>query len=141
MSDDTPRWRYRFENYRRAFSLLREAIEMMDERETSQLEREGIIKRFRYNTELAWKVIKDYLESENFVFEQVTPRAVIRKAFEANLLEDGQTWMDALDARNKMSHTYDFNRFEIVIEDIRKHYLRAFDALHMKLLEISMEKL
>ena len=34
--------------------------------------------------------MKDYLESENFVIEQVTPRAVMRKAFEANLLADGQ---------------------------------------------------
>ena len=140
MSDDTPRWRYRFNNYKRAFSLLRKAIELMNERDPSQLEKEGIIKRFRYTAELAWKVMKDYLESENFVFEQVTPRAVIRKAFEANLLADGQTWMDALDARNKMSHNYDLKSFEAVIEEIRKHYLGAFDALHTKFLEKSGEQ-
>ena len=74
--------------------------------------------------------MKDYLESENFVIEQVTPRAVMRKAFEANLLADGQTWMNVLDARNKMSHNYDLKRFEAVIEEIRNHYLGAFDALH-----------
>ena len=140
MSDDTPRWRYRFDNYKRAFSLLREAIEMMDEREPSQLEKEGIIQRFEYSTELAWNLMKDYLESENVAFEQVTPRAVIRKAFEAYLLEDGQTWMDALDARNKMSHNYDPKRFEAVIEEIRKNYLRAFDALHIRFLEKSGER-
>ena len=137
VSDDTPRWRYRFENYRRAFSLLREAIEMMDEREPSQLEKEGIIQRFEYTTELAWNLMKDYLESENIIFEQVTPRTVIRKAFEANLLEDGQTWMDVLDARNKMSHNYDLKIFETVIEEVRKHYLRVFDTLHSKFLEKS----
>ncbi len=140
MNDDTPRWRYRFENYKRAFSLLREAIEMMDEREPSQLEKEGIIQRFEYTTELAWNLMKDYLESENVAFEQVTPRAVIRKAFEANLLGDGQTWMDALDARNKMSHNYDLKRFEAVIEEIRKDYLRAFDALHILFLDKSGER-
>ena len=140
VSDDTPRWRYRFDNYKRAFSLLREAIEMMDEREPSQLEKEGIIQRFEYTTELAWNLMKDYLESENFVIEQVTPRAVMRKAFEANLLTDGQTWMDALDARNKMSHNYDLKSFEAVIEEVRKHYLRAFDALHTKFLEKSGEQ-
>lgn len=133
MTDDSPRWRYRFDNYRRAFSLLREAIELMEEREPTQLEKEGTIQRFEYTIELAWKVMKDYLESENFVFGQITPKAVIRKAFEAKLLEDGQTWMDALDARNEMSHAYDLESFEIVIKDIRRHYLRAFDALHEKL--------
>lgn len=38
-----PRWIYRFDNYKRAFSLLREAIEAMDSRELSQLEKEGVI--------------------------------------------------------------------------------------------------
>lgn len=140
MTDDAPRWLYRFDNYRRAFSLLREAIELMEEKEPTQLEKEGTIQRFEYTIELAWKVMKDYLESENFVFGQITPKAVIRKAFEAKLLEDGQTWMDALDARNEMSHAYDLESFEIVIEDIRRRYLRAFDALHEKLLEKSVEQ-
>ena len=140
MTDDAPRWLYRFDNYRRAFSLLREAIELMEEKEPTQLEKEGTIQRFEYTTELAWKVMKDYLESENVVFGQITPRAVMRKAFEAKLLEDGEAWMDALDARNKMSHVYDLKSFEIVIEDIRRRYLRAFDALHEKLLEKSVER-
>ena len=41
-----PRWQYRFDNYKRAFILLREAME----KETlSQLEQEGTIQRFEYN--------------------------------------------------------------------------------------------
>lgn len=140
MTDDTPRWLYRFRNYGRAFSLLREAIDLMEQKEPTQLEKEGTVQRFEYTTDLAWKVMKDYLESENLVFEQVTPRAVIRKAFEAKLLEDGETWMDALDARNKMSHVYDLKSFEGVIKDIRLRYIQAFDALHAKLLEKSMER-
>jgi nucleotidyltransferase substrate binding protein (TIGR01987 family) len=135
MADDTPRWKYRFDNYKRAFTLLREGIESGDESPLSQLEKEGLIQRFEYTMELAWKVMKDYLLSENVVFEQVTPRAIIRKAFEAKLVSDGQTWMDALDARNKMSHTYNFVEFEKVIEDIRKRYLAVMDELYAFLLE------
>ena len=138
-TDDTPRWVYRFRNYMRAFALLREAIEAMETRELSQLEKEGVIQRFEYTIELAWNVMKDYLESENVVFEQVTPRAVIRKAFETNFIEDGETWMNALDMRNRMSHTYDFEMFERVVEDIRYRYLAEFDELHSKLLERSLE--
>ena len=41
MTDDAPRWLYRFDNYRRAFSLLREAIELTEEKEPTQLEKEG----------------------------------------------------------------------------------------------------
>jgi len=40
---EPPRWHHRFANYRRAFLLLREAL---DEEELTQLERERTIRRF-----------------------------------------------------------------------------------------------
>lgn len=132
---DKPRWEYRFDNFQRAYTLLREAIEISQKRELSQLEKEGVIQRFEYCIELAWKTLKDYLEAQNLVLEQVTPRAVIKEAFAAKLIEKGQVWMDALDARNKMSHTYDIKQFEAVIEDIRAHYLAVIEALYFTLQE------
>lgn len=127
-----PRWHYRLASYRRAFLLLREAL---DEEDLSQLEREGTIQRFEYTMELAWKVMKDYLEAQNVVLTQVTPRAVIRAAFEAQIIDDGEAWMDALDDRNKMSHTYNFERFEEVLERVRSRYLAAMDDLHLLLFD------
>lgn len=134
-ADKKPRWIYRFDNYKRAFGLLREAIETMEERELTQLEKEGIIQRFEYTWELAWKVIKDYLEREGVVLDRITPASVIRAAFAAKVIKDGQTWMRALDARNKMSHVYNIKEFEDVIEEIRKHYLTLFDDLHFSMME------
>ncbi len=132
LNDMTPRWHYRFNNYCRAFLLLREAIEI--ERPLTQLEKEGVIQRFEYTMELAWKTIKDYLESENVVFEQITPRAVIRRAFEAGMIQQGEAWQSALDARNRMSHTYNFEVFEEVIRAIHDTYLAAFSELYEFLL-------
>ncbi len=129
---EPPRWHYRFANYRRVFLLLREAL---DKEELTQLEREGTIQRFEYTMELAWNVMKDYLEAQNVVFPQVTPRAIIRVAFEAQLIRDGEAWMDALDDRNKMSHTYSFERFEEVLERVRRRYLEAMDDLHVYLFD------
>jgi len=133
MTDATPRWLYRFKNYKRAFVLLREAIE--SEKELTQLEKEGCIQRFEYAFELGWKVMKDFLEGEGVALPVITPATVIRAAFEAKLISDGQVWMSALDARNKMSHTYDFSKFEQVIDDISQHYLAAMDALYTFFLE------
>lgn len=137
MTDPTPRWHYRFDNYRRAFSLLREAMDQ--ETPHSQLEKEGIIQRFEYTVELAWKTLKDYLESENVVLDQITPRNVIRRAFEAGVIKQGETWQKALDARNRMSHTYNFETFERVIAEIRSGYLAAFDELYEFLLAKRVE--
>ncbi|NCB85688.1 MAG: nucleotidyltransferase, partial [Bacteroidia bacterium] len=100
MTDPAPRWQYQFDQYRRAFTLLREAIEQ--EQPLTQLAKEGVTRRFARVVELAWKTLKDYLESENVVLEPVTPRTVIRRAFEAGIIEQGDAWQKALDARNRM---------------------------------------
>ena len=139
MTDEKPRWLYRFDNFQRACVLLREAMEQKDEKGLSQLEKEGVIQRFEYSIELAWKTLKDYLEFQNVVISQVTPRSIIREAFAARLIDNGQIWMNALDARNKMSHTYDLAQFESVIEDIKEHYLPAMEEIYFKLLQFSQE--
>jgi nucleotidyltransferase substrate binding protein (TIGR01987 family) len=130
-----PRWIYRFDNYKRAFSLLREAIETMQDRELLQLEKEGVIQRFEYTWELAWKVLKDYLEAQGVVLDTIAPSFVLRAALEAKLITNGDLWMQALDARNKMSHVYNMQKFEDVIQQIQKHYLALLDDLHLSMME------
>lgn len=45
--NNIPRWRYRFENFSRALSLLKEAITMKRTATLSNLEKEGVITTFR----------------------------------------------------------------------------------------------
>lgn len=130
MPTDEVRWRYRFRNFSRAFVLLREALEQDT---LNQLEREGAIQRFEYTFELAWHTLKDRLQYDGINLDTVTPRHVIRQAFEAGLIEDGETWMDMLTDRNRMSHTYDFARFEAVIGNIRRRYLAILGELYERL--------
>ena len=105
----------------------------------SQLAKEGTIRRFASSLELGWKVMKDYLEFEGVALPQVTPRAVIREAFKANMTSDGSVWMDALDARNRMSHVYDLESFEKVVQEIRDRYLAAMEDLSEFLLAKEMD--
>ncbi len=135
MSTEKPRWLYRFENYKRAFGLLREAMDLSNTRDLTQLEREGVIQRFEFTWELAWKLLNDLLAAEGVNLDTVTPRTVIRAAFSARLVADGEVWMKALDARNRMSHTYNFTEFEKVIAEIQATYLALFDALHFAVME------
>ncbi len=135
MTVEKKRWQYRFDNFKRAYFLLQDAVESYREEELSQLAKEGMIQRFEYCTELAWKTVKDYLENQNVILEQITPRAVIKEAVAAKLLSRGEDWMNALDARNKMSHTYEFRKFESVIKQIEATYLNLFGELYEKLSE------
>lgn len=52
------RWKQRFQNFDRVFILLRSALEDQPLDQLSDLEQEGVIQRFEYSYELAWKTIK-----------------------------------------------------------------------------------
>ena len=96
----------------------------------NQLEKEGVIQRFEYCFELAWKTVKDYLEGNGFVFAIVTPRQVVKDAFAAKVIGDGQVWIDMLDHRNLLSHTYSLATFDEAVETIHLRYLAAMENLH-----------
>jgi nucleotidyltransferase substrate binding protein (TIGR01987 family) len=133
--ENKPRWIYRFENYKRAFLLLRQAIEQIEQRPLSQLEKEGIIQRFEYTWELAWKLLKDFLEASGVNLETTTPLTVIKAAFSTKVISNANVWIQALDARNKMAHTYNFTVFEETILDIKNKYLSVLEDLYMQMLE------
>ena len=126
------RWKYRFQNFSRAYALLREALEA-EVKDLSQLEREGVIQRFEYTFELAWNTLKDRLEYDGVVLDTVSPRNVIRAAFRAKLIDDGDAWIDMLTDRNLMAHTYDAARFEAVAGNVRRRYLAILGALYERL--------
>ena len=94
------------------------------------LEKEGVIQRFEYSFELAWKTVKDYLEQGGVVFAQVPPRQVLQDAFTAKLLDDGQVWIAMLDYRNHLSPTYSFAEFIKAVDALVSRYLPAMEALH-----------
>ncbi len=128
------RWMQRFDNFDRAVVLLREPLERGVET-LSALEREGTIQRFEFVLELGWKTLKDYLEFEGRIITPLTPRNVLKEAFAARILGDGQVWIDMLDHRNLLSHTYDGAGLEQAVVAIRDRYRPAIEELHAWLRE------
>lgn len=127
------RWKQRFANFSRAFLLLRDAMEN-DISKLNQLEKEGIIQRFEYTFELAWKVLKDKMENDGIVLDQISPKAVIKQAYAAKYINAPETWLKMIGDRNLMSHTYDFVKFEAVIQSIADDYLPMLQEWYLQLL-------
>lgn len=125
------RWQQRFENFEKALILLREALKEKSTHELSSLEKEGLVQRFEYTFELAWKTLKDYLEHSGIVLDQITPRAVIKQAFTSKILREGQEWIEMLDYRNLMSHTYNQETFEKAVNIITEKYFNLLDKLYL----------
>ena len=131
--DSDIRWKQRFRNFSRAFSLLREALELQPS-QLNQLEKEGIIQRFEYTFELAWKVLKDVMESDGIALDQISPKAVVRQAYSAKYIDNPEVWLNMIGDRNLMSHTYDFTKFEAVINTLRESYLPELEAFYHDLI-------
>lgn len=128
------RWKQRFSNFEKAYKLLKEGIETSGDI-SSKLEKEGIIQRFEYTFELAWKTLKDYLEYGGILVN--LPREIIKQSFAKSLITDGDAWIDMLEKRNLIAHTYDEKNFEIVIGLIKDKYFKAIDQAYELLLEKS----
>jgi dipeptidase len=63
MKNQDIRWMQRFQNYRQALARLSEAVALSRQRALSELEEQGLIQAFEFTHELAWNVLKDYLEA------------------------------------------------------------------------------
>lgn len=128
MTDDI-RWQQRFHNYEKAFLLLERALTIAA---PSEVERGGIIQFYEMAFELAWKLMKDYLEHQGYTVN--SPRDAIKQAFQANILDDGQLWIDALSDRNLTTHTYDENKAIEVVANIRTRYFTGLQQLYRRLM-------
>jgi len=121
MDETDVRWKQRLQSFNQALSQLTEAVTIQQQRNLSNLEKQGFIKAFEFTHELAWKVIKDY-----FVYQgnnQITgSRDATRAAFNNNLIHDGETWMAMIQSRNKAVHTYD----EMIVDDLIKKNCQSY---------------
>lgn len=99
------RWQQRFANYLRALGKLAEAVDLARERALSDLEQQGLIQGFEFTHELAWNVLKDFLEYQG-IHNLIGSKDAVRSAFKNGLLENGDTWMTMILDRNRSSHTY-----------------------------------
>ncbi len=119
------RWKQRFENFHKAFLLLEKSMTIVTPSDT---ERAGIIQFFEIAYELAWKMLKDYLESEGTLTR--SPRETIKTAFQYGIITEGHEWLDALEDRNLTVHTYEESTAQEILEKIQSVYFIRLKELH-----------
>lgn len=122
------RWKQRFENFDKSYKLLNKYAKQPI---TTELERAGIIQFFEMTFELAWKVLKDYLEAQEYLVK--SPRETVKQAFQIGLIDNGHVWMDALSNRNLTTHTYDEELANKMTNEIITMYLPELDKMYKKL--------
>lgn len=129
------RWLQRFSNFRKALSQLTSAVEQYDDA-SPDIIKEGVLQRFEFTHELAWKVMKDYLTHEGY--QDVTgSRTASKQAFAVGLLEgDGQVWMDMIESRNRTVHTDDEKILHEEFGKVTKCYAPALVQFESRMLAL-----
>lgn len=126
--DEDIRWIQRFDSYNRACTRLLDIVDNNDPESLSELESEGLIQRFEYTFELAWKLIKDYLQAQGLTF-QPTPKGSLSAAFKIGIINDHDTWREMTVARNLTSHTYNEGEAEAIVAQIYDEYTPLLRSL------------
>ena len=129
MSEDV-RWQQRLDNFLRALQTLRQAAELARQRPLSELEKQGLVQGFEFTHELAWNVLKDYLEAQG-VTGIIGSKNAVRSAFKNGLINaaDAETLMDMIKARNLSSHTYNQETAEEIVAAVLERFHPVFERL------------
>jgi nucleotidyltransferase substrate binding protein (TIGR01987 family) len=142
MTVEDIRWQQRFSNFNKALQKLIKAVEFIEnepelditEDTLGDIIKEGLIQRFEYTHELAWNVMKDYLLEVGGI-NTIGSKDATREAHRAEIIDDGDIWMEMIKSRNLTSHSYNEKTAEEIFNKIIGEYYQAFLAFQLKMEE------
>ena len=108
-----------------ATKRLKEALEQ----DETDIVIDGVLHRYEFTFELAWKTLKDYLEYLGISMNTGSPREVIKESFAHNLISDGEIWIKMMLARNSLSHLYDEETSRQIYIAIKNEYIHELEKL------------
>jgi len=117
-----------FEQFTKANQGLKEAVNL---REETQIRRDAVIQRFEFTFELLWKTFKKIAREERI--DCFSPKTAFRAAFQLNLIDDEQVFVEIIDARNKTSHVYSEEEIIEIYEFIRSKVVDVFTEAETKI--------
>ena len=122
------RWQQRFQNYEKAFFVLKDTLDRTMREPEDRLLQAGCLQAYEFTVELGWKTLKDYLEEKGIL--ALNPTDTIRHAFQQNYIQDAELWMEALKARNLMSHPYNQAIADEILANTRISYFPLLISLY-----------
>ena len=95
----------KYENFCRALENLREIYNYSEPYDNVVMT--GLVGLFEICFEQSWKAMKEILEAQGYPESQTgSPRQILKTAFQAGMLRDQSRWLNALAARNNVTHAY-----------------------------------
>ena len=121
----------KYEKYLQAVERLSEAVQDYEKTPIESI-KDGVIQRFEFTTELAWKTLREYLIDQGYV-ELNSPKSVLNQSFVIGLFSDERVWLNIINDRNITSHIYDEKTADEIFQRIKNQYVEEFEKLKSKL--------
>ena len=109
-------------NFNKALANLHEGLKL--DEPYSIVEKTGIC------FEQSWKLMKTVLEEHGRYDQKISsPRSIIKIAYQCGMVNDCEGWLNLLEARNILAHTYSDEQSINVIRQLKTDYITLFDTL------------
>ena len=118
----------KYENFCKAYKNLKESITLQPPYNTVTLT--GLVGLFEITFEQSWKMMKEILEYNGYSGSSTgSPRTIIKTAYSAGMINDEQSWISALTARNNVAHSYNEKIALSIINETRDIFVDMFGEL------------
>lgn len=115
-------------NFNKALANLHEGLKL--DEPYSIVEKTGIVGLFEICFEQSWKLMKTVLEEHGRYDQKISsPRSIIKIAYQCGMVNDCEGWLNLLEARNILAHTYSDEQSIDVIRQLKTDYITLFDTL------------
>jgi len=120
-------FKYSFEQSNKALSQLSDGVKKTKD----QLDRDGVIQRFEFTFELAWKTLKLFLLAQGIISK--SPAEALKESYKFGLIKDEEIFLDMLEDRNQTTHIYSEEISKAIFTRIKKSYLPSLKKLSKEL--------
>ena len=122
----------KYDNFSKALKNLKECLKV--EEPYSVVEQTGIVGLFQICFEQSWKLMKEVLENHGrFAVRTGSLREIIKIAYQCDMIKNQKAWLEILESRNILAHTYSDEQSLNVIKSIKSDYISVFEELKNEL--------
>lgn len=126
--------KYSFEKFNKALFRLSEGVKKAKD----QLDNDGVIQRFEFTFELAWKSLRIFLLDQGIITK--SPKEALKEAYRYGLIKDEDAFLDMLEDRNQTSDIYSEEVSNEIVLRIKKIYLVKLTKLSTELKKATEKK-
>ncbi|MBQ6889129.1 MAG: nucleotidyltransferase substrate binding protein [Lachnospiraceae bacterium] len=122
----------KFENFKKALSNLEECRKY--EAPYDIVTETGLVNLFSICFEQSWKAMKEILENHGYNEGKTgSLKMIIKLAYSAGMVQDEKGWLEILDKRNEIAHSYNEEVAADIINKTKSCYINMFEELKVEI--------